>query len=291
MAIFLNREQIYRILQRELPEGIYPDGSPDQYVSTAENDSIAGTISGCYATMQEIYTDLFPQTANSLEKWEAKIFGETSVGNLSITDRRNYLLSGLRSQANISYWTIITTIASILPLGCAVEVRNYSLHFQYKVTGIKGNNADLVWNDTWQAGDPAPEGVTVTDDIRNNYSSMVAVRAAAYRYDVVLYGTNITSELVSLVESTLNNIEPARSTHTLKTILLNLTPTTIVATESNVENFESIYRDENSISGYFIPSLAGSSAYYFGFDGDTFALGFGDYYDITVGGLWYDYSE
>jgi hypothetical protein len=282
MAIFLTRAQIYRVLQRELPEDVYPDGAPSQYLSTAENDSIAGTLETVYSNMGAAYLDMFPMTTLNIEAWEKKVFNEIYVGTLSLDDRRNRVLAFLRNEPDMSYWTIITTIASFLPAGSSVRVANRGRNSPTIVGQIMGENSDLVWNRDWTAGDPAPAGVTVTDDIRNNYSSMLNVRTTAYTYDVTLYGTLITAELMSAIDAMLTQIEPARSAHTITLISNDLLPALTEATQFNAENFETIVKSSLSSSGYYVVEKA-----YFGFDGDDFALGFTDVYDYTQGGIWY----
>jgi hypothetical protein len=282
MAIFLNRAQIYRILQRELPEDIYPDGAPSQYISTAENDSIAGALETVYNNMEAAYVDMFPMTSLNIEAWEAKVFNEVYVGALSLDDRRNRVLAFLRNQPDISYWTIITTVASFLPYGASVKIANRGRNSPTIVGQIMGENSDLVWNRDWTAGDPAPAGVTVTDDIRNNYSSMLNVRETAYTYDVTLYGTAITTDLRDAIDAALTLIEPARSAHTITVLASDLLPSPIEATMFNAEDYENIFKDPASSSGYYIIKKT-----YFGFDGDDFAFGFTDVYDYSQGGIWF----
>jgi len=282
MAIFLNRAKLYRILQREAPEDVYPDGAPNQYLSTADNDAIAGTLETCYSTMSSIYADMFPMTTNNIEAWELKVFNETYIGTLSLEDRRNRILAFLRNQPDLSYWTIITTVAAMVPAGSAVRIINRGKNNPSVTAQIMGDNADLVWNRDWTAGDPAPAGVTVTDDIRNNYSSMLTVRETAYSYDVILYGTAITTELMNTIDAMLTQIEPARSAHTIGIIATDLIPSPQEADMFNAEEFETIFRDPTSTTGYFVAAKT-----YFGFDGDDFALGFADINDMTQGGIWY----
>lgn len=279
MATFLTKAQIARILARELPEDFYPDGAESDYVSTAELGSIAQCLSSAYSTMESISLNHFPQTTDEkLADWEITVFGRSQIGTGTDEERRGALLAFLRAENNLSYWTILTSIIAMVPVGIVVEIRPRSYAGDPVTADIKGDLSDLVWGPDWTSGDPAPAGVTVTDAIRNNEADLLAVRTQAYRYTVVVWGGSISDDLKALIEEKLSVIEPARCAHDLLFLTEALLPGTLEIDEFNAEASKAAYADATSNTGYRAPL-----AYYFGFDGDDYAAGFADALIGTTG--------
>lgn len=284
MPTFLSKETIERILSRELPEGLYPDGEETQYYSTADLGSIAKCIASVYTAMEGIYANMFPQTATEdrIADWEKTVFGYTQVGNLTLEERIGNVLAFLRSENNLSFWTILTSLLYMVPEGIAVEINPLNNYGNIEVTEIKGANADLVWGPGWEAGDPAPEGVTVTDEIRNNQATLLAVREQAYKFIVIFWGGSLSADLKTLISSTLSKIEPARCAHELIFLNAELVPGTIEINSKNAKTYHAAYKDPTSNTGYRYPDN-----YYFGFSEDVKAAGFGDVNNPDVGGYFY----
>ena len=93
MAKFLTQAETYRLIQRELPEGAYPDGEPARFYSTADSDATAKTISTLYSNMEEVGDNYFPQTAESkLDDWEIFVLGGITSG-LTTTERRDAIIN------------------------------------------------------------------------------------------------------------------------------------------------------------------------------------------------------
>ena len=99
MPKFLTREEIYKIIQQEQPDSVYPYGAPEQYYVTANNDAEAKTIEGVYNTLQRIYINYFPITAEeNLPEWEEMVFGKKLDSSLSEEERRGRVLVKIRSR-------------------------------------------------------------------------------------------------------------------------------------------------------------------------------------------------
>lgn len=272
MPTYLTQEQIYRLIQREMPEDLYADGAESDYVTTADLSSVAKCLASTYTTMQTISLNHFPQTADEkIADWEVTCFEKIHTGAITLAERQAKILSFLRAENNVSYWTILTSIIALVPAGIVVEVRPRTYVGDPVTADLKGVNSDLVWAPGWVSGDPAPAGVTVTDDIRNNYSDLLAVRTQAYRYNVIVWGGSISTELQTIIDDTLTQIEPARCAHDLSFYAGALPAGTIEVDVYNAEYSKAAYADPTSNTGYRAPL-----GYYFGFDGDTFAGGFGD---------------
>jgi hypothetical protein len=288
MPSFLTKAQISRILQRELPEFLYPDGAESDYVSTAEVGSIAQCLSSVYSTMESIYNNHFPLTTNEkIGDWETTVFGKTQSGDLTLEERKGQVLAFLRAENNISFFTVLKAIIALVPEGIVVEIRPRTFVGDPITADLKGDLADEVWGPDWQSGDPAPSDVTVTDAIRNDYASLLIVRTQAYRYACIIWGGSISAELQAVIEKTLLTIEPARCKHDLIFAIPELPTGTIEIDEFNAEVYKSAYADPTSNTGY----RATEGGVYFGFDGDAYALGFGDALQgsepTDPGGYWY----
>ena len=125
MAKFLSRDEVYRLLQRELPEGVYADGSPSAYYTTADMDSVADVVATGYGNLQRIYDNFFPATATLEEKlkdWETKMFGYLLPDALTLQQRRDKIIAKVRKQPRLHKWEILTLIASFLPEGTYVQI-------------------------------------------------------------------------------------------------------------------------------------------------------------------------
>jgi hypothetical protein len=271
MPTFLTREDIYRILQRELPEDIYPDGPPDRYYSTADNDSVAAVFASMYSTMESIYNNMFVITANEqLNQWETNLLASTPVGDISVDQRRSNLLAFLRSQDNISYWAVLNAILGFVPIHTFVELRVRAYVGDHLIAQMTGANIDLIWGPDWTSGDPAPAGVTVTDSLRTDEAELLALRRHAYVYDVIIWGYELGVDETARLEELLSAIEPARSDHTLASFAEDMRAGGPEVTALTIKNYSNAKVDETSGTGY-----RASAPFYFGFDGDDNAAGFG----------------
>lgn len=279
MSKFLTQEEVYRILQRELPEGIYPDGAPSQYLSTSENDSVAKCIGSVYTTMSSIADNLNLLTATEerMGAWETTVFGETLTTGLSLEDRRRLVIAKLRSSDDISVWQLTQTIAGVVKGDAYFEVRQRNTQNDTYGAQIKGANADEVWGPTWTSGDPAPSGVTVTDDVRNTEATLLTIRTHVYTYDVVIWNYWLDiSLLTAQLDGLLTRLEPARSAHTF---------TQIASEEGFFYDMPATRENYTGVDGWVLHQDTSSDsglsryAWYFGFDTDPSAIGFADIYD------------
>lgn len=287
MSKFLSRAEVYRILQRELPEGVYPDGAPEQYVSTADNDSVAQVVASSYSTMESVADNLLLISADAekMGAWETTVLGESATEALDLEERRRLVIAKLRSSDDISLWQIVNTVASSLADTDYFEIRQRNVEDDWFGRDIKGALADEVWGSTWIADDPAPSGVTVTDLLRQDQSALYAVRTHVYTYDVVIFSTADYTNLVTSLDRLLTDIEPARSAHTV-----NLIPTVddfIDGTQATRFNYTGmngyvLRKDETADFGLRLAS------WYFGFEDDPSALEFAESEGTsTYGGHWW----
>lgn len=125
MPLFLSRDQLYRLLQRELPEGVYPDGPASAYYSTADMSAIAGLLETAYTNLSDIYDNYFPQFAvDKLADWEVKVFGAPSNSLKSVAERQQEVLDHIRAENSISYDSIFAQLVNIFARADLIEEDN-----------------------------------------------------------------------------------------------------------------------------------------------------------------------
>jgi len=103
MPHFLTREQIFRMISSELPEGVFAFGSPEKFYTTADDDSVAKCAESAYTNLERIYQNSFPQSADEkISDWEVKVFGAVGSAFDNLQTRRQNVLDKLRERAGIS---------------------------------------------------------------------------------------------------------------------------------------------------------------------------------------------
>ncbi len=229
MPSFLTKSQIYDIINRELPEGLFsysPD--PSKFYITSELDSYAFTIAATYDTMKSIYENEFVTTANEkISDFELMYLGVISV-SLSLEEKRSRILAKIRTQAFVSLWDILTFVASYLPEGTYVQILengksggydSWSLGYSQldlstylgnvSLQQLYGEDADLVWTGDWEQGDPIPAGVFCDPNITQ--ASVIGMRDMAYSYEIRIFGYELTGEILVNFQKDLDVIHPVRS--------------------------------------------------------------------------------
>lgn len=273
MAKFLTTEQLYRLIQRELPEGVYPDGPASAFYSTALANSKAQALASVYTNLQSIYNNYFPQlTDDRIADWEIKVFGEVADSTLSLADRRARILAKLRHQPSIALWEILTLAASYVPQGTYVQVVEWchgdggpwilgksklsvdtNLGFGNK-TILSETGDDLcvfAISDGWRFG---TSKLGSTTKLSGKYSSqtITAVQSRAYTYEIRIFSYTITGNDFLKFGRDVTAFEPARSAHVIKQNA-NLNSYGLIYPVSNVDQFSGINcitRDPLSSTGY-----------------------------------------
>lgn len=264
MPIFLSREQVYRLLQRELPEGVYPDGPPERYYSTAESDSVAHVVANAYANLERIYANYWPQTADEkLGDWETMAFGKNQESGLGLAERRDRVMTALRSKKGLRKKDMKDVVHSIIGSDKVVDIYSWNCgeHGPWRL-GVSALGVDTrlgaapVLKATGSGlcgADPADYNATPLE--------WALMRQQAYTYEVVIRGYVPTEAEDAAIHIALTEKEPARSTH-----ITTLGP----------------------ILGTGPDDGGGNDPIYFGFEGDDDALGFGDLNNAAVGGVFAD---
>lgn len=216
MPTYLTQEDVYRVLQRELPpDDVYPDGDPSGFFSTADQFSLAKVVADAYANQQSIYTNYFPTEAvERLSDHEIAFFGYSLDQTLTIDERRARLLSKIRTRRRTTQADILAEVYTILDpsilveivpwgCGCAGWVLDVSLldisTILNEFNGLERTGPDLC------SLDAADFGLTEEEFLR--------LRAEAYTYEVRIYGYTLTAEQRQAIDTALNAAEPVRSFH------------------------------------------------------------------------------
>jgi hypothetical protein len=268
MPTFLTTNDVYNVINRELPEGLFAySPSPNKFYITSELYSYASNIAVTYGTMQTIYNNMFVTTmAENVADYEVMYFGSKSTANLTLEERRGRILAKIRSQLSVSLWDILTFIVSYLPVGTYAQIVEYGNYNSWDVwqvgvdfgvrnavdscelgtmtylanecpQEIHGALSDTVWGPGWNYLDPLP--AHVSGDTQITQAKMLAMRITAYTYEIRIFGYAFTTEAQAQFEQDLIQIHPIRSQYYLvqNQVLSDYRLTTDV---DNVSQFTSI---------------------------------------------------
>lgn len=262
MPHFLTTEEIYRVLQRELPPNVYPDGPANRYDSTAENWAVADAVSGVYSSLQKVYNNFFPQSANEqLRDWEIRVFGFPLQAGLSVPERRSRVIAQIRQDISISLWDMLLIINGYVPDGVYTQILTWG-----------GQNANEAWIigqsrlglDTILGPGPGGEftgkysGENGCDIANADYlnpstqAQVIAARKAAYFYEVRIYDYTLSADDLTNLTNDLNTLHPVRSDFVIyQNVSLSGSPYQVPVTDvDRFSNVQMIARNAGSSTGY-----------------------------------------
>lgn len=215
MPKFLSRAELYRILQRELPPDAYPDGAPSGYYSTADMDSIADGAATGYANLERVYDNYWPQTADErILDWEITAFGRFLDASLTLAERRDRVVTKIRSRKGLTIQDMIDTVQGIIGSDKLVDIAEWGC-----TTGgwmLDYSQLDI---ETYLNGerlvDATGEGLCDANpaDFGKTEEEWQEMRTEAYTYQVNVYGYVLTAKEYNEVDLALTEAEPARSQH------------------------------------------------------------------------------
>jgi hypothetical protein len=283
MVRILTREEIYKGMAREMPDGVFPDGSPTQFISTADTDAVAQTIATSYTALGQVDTEssIITATETSIGKWEYTYFSQQFEGEL-LEDRRARILGKIRQNEDISQWQIQLVCAAFFP-NTWIEVRQRNQLDDETSSMVKGTSADTVWGPTWTSGDAFPSGVTGLEIIRTDVEQMRYAQLQAFIYDIYIFTNDtISTETLTSFSAKLTEQEPARCRHTI-----TITP------PENLDFWKVVY-DATRYSNAKQLRIGSEGIFrretlWFGFDEDPDSRGFGDVECTVDEGFLYEY--
>lgn len=274
MALFLGRDIIYRLLQRELPQNVYADGLPSAFFTTADMASVADVVATGYGNLQRIYDNYFPQyTVESIDQWVAKVFvGVSFDASVSLQDKRNRVIAKIRKQGNISLWEVLTLAVSFVPPGKYVQIlengsRQGAWHLGFSRLGkdtflaydFKFGDLDISDNDWcgflstfngWRIG-RSKLGLN-TFLSRLSYLQIIEPQLQAYGYKLRIFDYQVTGTSFAQLITQVNYTEPARSVHIIQQPL-SLAGSGLTKAVTDVGQFSlvnCITQDSTSSTGY-----------------------------------------
>lgn len=215
MPIFLTQDQIYRIIQRELPPGVYPDGPASAFFSTADSYATARVFGDAYTSAIGIYDNYFPNYAvDRLADFEQLYLGQQLDSSIPVEQRRDKVIQKIRSLRRTTEQDILATVYSIVDTSIPVEIVPWNCGCagwmldvsQLDISTILNefNNLNLVGPDLCTK-DAADFGLTPDEYAR--------YQMEAYFYEVKIYGYTLTADQSQALEAALLSAEPARSQH------------------------------------------------------------------------------
>jgi hypothetical protein len=218
MPTFLTTQQIYRIIQRELPPGkVYPDGPASAFFSTADSYATAKVFGDAYSNLQRIYDNYFPQYADELQpEWENLVLGKQLSDALTLQERRDRVVAKIRSRRRTTPEDIIATVHTIIDPSILVEIAEWGCitagweldESELDISTILNefNNLNRVGPDLCTL-DAADFGLTEEEFLR--------YKEQAYTYEIRVYGYTLSAEEREDIENAVLAAEPARSRHIL----------------------------------------------------------------------------
>lgn len=218
MPIFLNREQVYRLLQRELPVGVYPDGAPSAYFSTADMDSVAAVAATGYANLERIYENNWPMTADErIADWEVTAFGYRLAASLTLQERQDRVTEKIRSRKGLTITDMISVVKTIIGPDKLVDIAEWGCSSGGWMIGVSQLGIETYLNGF-------PSRLTVTgpliceaDPATYGYTEAEwqQMRTEAYTYQVNIYDYTLTQAEYDAIDEALAIAEPARSGHVI----------------------------------------------------------------------------
>ncbi len=217
MAKFLTQEEVYRLIQRELPEDVYPDGQPSAYYATAEAGAVASAIGTAYANLQVIYTNFFPATANEKQAdWEFSVLGAIQSAAQDLATRQTRVLSKLRSLASMSIPDMILVVKSVIGNDKIVEIAEFGNNTGSWLIGESELGVETYLGTFGKFFAIGPDLCAQSwTDWGMTQSDWLAMREDAYTYQVRIYSYSITADERTQLDIVLNAAEPARSQHVI----------------------------------------------------------------------------
>lgn len=274
MALFLSQYQIYRLLQRELPEGVYPDGPASAFYSTAENDSVAAVAASGYQSMSRISANYFPQTSvENIDDWVFKMFGFLFDSSVDLATKQQRVIEKVRKVGSMNLFTILTIVAKYVPPGNYAQVffacgshkawelgvsllglDTYLAFISNDNIGITDDNilnwCSFVSSLHWRLGQDGLGFNTYLSYIK--YTDLASFQADAYQYTIRIYDYTIPPGDLANLEAELKAGEPARSAHQFfqNVPLAGSGLTTVVPDANQFSGVDTITRDPLSTTGY-----------------------------------------
>ncbi len=219
MALFLTQPTLYRLIQRELPEDVYPDsGDPSAYLSTADSAALAEVLANAYLALESKWNNFFPQTSDleGIAQHEISRFGQLSIG-LTLEQRQDRVLAKMRSLESMSIPDMTAIVERELPEGTYVTIVNWGSPGDGGTWFIGESELgfDTIFGGAGSSSYPLGTDLCVQDgsDIGLTEQEWLDARANAYTYEVRIYDYTPTDAEMEAIEKALTESEPSMADH------------------------------------------------------------------------------
>lgn len=218
MPKFLTVDELYRLIQRELPEDVYADGPPGAFRTTADSYATASGIAIAYANLQRIYNNHFPQYADErIADWEFKVFKAYQDSMLSLEERQQRILTKLRARPGIRPDDVKAVAHVAIGTDKDINIVEFCGHPGLSwVLDESALNIDTYLNafSGMEAGLFGPDLCDKTAaDLGITEAELKAYQDQAYTYEVRINGYTLTTDEYRALDAALTQYEPARSNH------------------------------------------------------------------------------
>lgn len=217
MTKFLTRQQLFRLLQRELPPYVYPDGSEGKFYSTADMASIADVAATGYANLERINANYFPQTADErIIDWEIAVFGSPLDSSFTLEERRDRVLTKVRARKGITKQDMKEAVQAIIGSTKTVEIVPWGCRDYGWILGESELGIDTVLHGSALVNIAGP---TICEDSPSDHGvtqeEWDAALLDAYTYEVQIFDYTLSAEERAEIDKVLTAAEPARSRHVI----------------------------------------------------------------------------
>lgn len=225
MSLFLDRETLYRLLTRELPEDVYPDsGRPDDFWATASLDAKAEVLANAYAALEQVWDNYWPQHADAdgIAQHEIARFGSLSIG-LDLAARQARVLAKMRSLPSMSRPDLQLLIEAELPVDTVVTIVGWNDDSVGEVdAGAWFLDVSELGVDTFlgaYGSHSYPVGTDLCEedgsDVGMSADDWAEYQEQAYTYEVRIWDYTPTADELAAIELVLLDAESSESQHTV----------------------------------------------------------------------------
>lgn len=231
MALFLSADQIYRLIQRELPIDAYPDGAPDRHYSTADSYATAKVFESAYDNNARIYENMFPQTADeNITDWEIRTFGYLLDASLTLQQKRDRIISKIRTRRRTTKNDILQTVYTVIDSSIYVEIVPWNCDGGSWILNVSELEISTILGGPNSLTRTGPDLCSLTaEELGLTEEELLEMREDAYTYEVRIYDYTLSADELERLEEALSAAEPARDQHI---ILDGLDPNDIIGGEN-----------------------------------------------------------
>ncbi len=227
MALFLGQQQLYRLIQRELPEDVYPDaGDAAKYLSTSDSWALAGILADAYDQLRIVYNGYWPQTIIEGEDSDAQLaqheitrFGLISNA-LTFSQRVARLLTKIRGRPSLSVSSLEETARAELPPDTVLQI------VEWGCISTGGSwyigESELGWSTIFGGGgNYYPPGTDICtkdgSDVGLTPAQWANYQDGAYTYELRIYEYTPTATELQSLERVMTRAEPSEAKHLIRT--------------------------------------------------------------------------